>query len=280
MFGLDINQIIVFLQKRMKILLVLFACVVLVFLSFFFLSKWKQNQEFQTKDRLRLFQESLKSLEKEPETKDNLFGIPEEVGDLVFTEEMKVQAKAYKQAILDNQKAQISSYFVIDLAEFYYRYGEKEEAMQLLSHFASPQSKQVLNQMASFQLASYFMNDKNCEKALDLFEKLLLNKSAEGFYNEVRLQKAICLEHLGRSQVALNEYDKMIIENPKTAIARQAKDYKKLLILKQKLNKEKESKKAKPDSKQNKEKEAKPDSKKAKSDSKQNKEKEAKPDSN
>ena len=243
MFGLNINQIIMFLQKRMKILLVLFACIILVFLSFFFVSKWKQNQEIQVKDRLRWFQESLKNLEKEPETKDNAFGIPEEVGDLVLTEEMKIQAKAYKQAIQDNQQAQISSYFAIDLADFYYRYGEKETAVQLLSHFSLPQSKQTLSQMASFQLASYFMNDKNCDKALDLFEKLLLNKSAEGFYNEARLQKAICLEHLDRSQAALKEYDKIIIENPKTAISRQAKDYKKLLILKQKLNSKKEAKK-------------------------------------
>lgn len=229
---------ILWLQSNFAALLSSFAVFVFIGLGLIFFDKWNQNQEEKAKDSLVSFQKLLQNeepKEEEPEKK-NPFNLSEEKKDLILTDEMKIQAAAYKKAIEKNKKYKISVYFAIDLADFYYRYGEKEAAIELLSYFAAPKAKEALNQLASFQLASYYMNEKKCERALSLFEKLLSNKSAEGFYNESRLQKAVCFENLGRYQEALAEYDILMIENPDTYMARQAKDYKNLLILKQKLN--------------------------------------------
>ena len=229
---------ILWMQNNFVVLLSSFVVLVFVGLGLISLNKWNQNQAEKVKNTLVSFQKSLQNITEEPEEPEetNPFNLSEEKKDLLLTDEMKTQATAYKKAIEENKKYKISVYFAIDLADFYYRYGEKAIAIELLSHFAAPKAKEALSQLASFQLASYYMNDKKCEPALSLFEKLLSNKSAEGFYNESRLQKAVCLESLGRYQEALKEYDILIIENPDTYIARQAKDYKNLLILKQKLN--------------------------------------------
>ena len=245
MFKLNVDQIIGWLQNRFKILLSFFVLCVLIGLGGIFFEKWNKKQEEQIKDSLATFEKSLKSLVKEPEGQSNPFDLAEKEEELVFTDEMKTQAEAYKKAIEEKKKYKISAYFAIDLADFYYRYGEKETAIQLLSSFSSPPSKGTLGQLASFQLATYYMNDDKCDLALDLFEKIISNKSAEGFYKESRLQKAICLENLKSYESALQEYESLAVENPDTYIARQAKDYKRLLILKQKLNKEGSSEKSK-----------------------------------
>ena len=224
---------ILWLQNNFVVLLSSFVLFVFIGLGLIFFNKWNQSQEEKVKDSLVSFQKLLQN--EEPE-EANPFNLSKEKKDLVLTDEMKIQAAAYKKAIEKNKKYKISVYFAIDLADFYYRYGEKETAIELLSYFAAPKAKEALNQLASFQLASYYMNDNKCEQASSLFEKLLSNKSAEGFYNESRLQKAVCFENLGRYQEALKEYDILMIENPDTYMARQAKDYKNILILKQKLN--------------------------------------------
>lgn len=238
MFKWDVAQIIAWLQSHFKLLAVAVFLCVLAGLGYIFFNKWNESQEEKAKDSLVLFQKSLKDLEKSLEEEDsNLFDFPQEEEELVLTDEMKTKAGAYKKALEENKKYKISLYFAIDLADFYYRYGETKTAIQLLSQFTSPLAKETLSQLASFQLASYYMNEKKCEPALDLFDKLLSNKSAKGFFKESQLQKGICLEKLNRYREALKEYDSLAVQNPGSYIGRQAKDYKRLLILKQKLNK-------------------------------------------
>ena len=235
MLNINTNQIIIFLQNYFKVISAVFLFFVALGLAGLFFQNWNKNQEEKAKDRLLFVQKALQDLVKEPEEKENPFDISEEK-ELILTDEMKTRAEAYKQAINENKKYKISVYFAIDLADFYYRYGDKETAFQFLSPFSSPLSKNTLSQLVSFQLASYYMNDEKCDLALGLFEKLLSNKFAEGLFLETRLQKGICLENLNRYKEAIQVYDSLSIENPDTYMGRQAKDYKRLLILKQKLN--------------------------------------------
>ena len=237
----DTDKIIAWLQSYFVPLvsvLAFFACIALGVLVF---DNWTKNQEVKVKNQLGDFQKSLQDTIAQSEkidstdTENPLLDSKEK--ELVLTDEMRAKASAYKNAIEENKKYKITSYFAIDLAEFYHSYNEGEKAIELLTAFAKPTNKKTLYQLASFQLANYFMEDKKCEQALILLEQLLANASAKGLSLEASLQKGICLEHLGRYQEALKEYDKLAIENPDTYLARQAKDYKHLLVLKQKLNK-------------------------------------------
>ena len=239
MFKINMDQVISWIYRNFKVLLAVSILVVVVSLLFITFNILKKDREKTAKNTLISFQKSLNSLIEEPKTKPNAFALPlqEEEKELILTDQMKTQAQAYKQAIENHRKFKITVYFAIDLADFYYRYGQKELAADLLSDFSSPLAKNTLNQLASFQLASYYMNEKECDKSLTIFEELISNQSAKAFHLESRLQKGICLEHLNRYKEALAEYKSLSIENTDSYLSRQAKDYEKLLILKQKMGK-------------------------------------------
>ncbi|MBC6416102.1 MAG: tetratricopeptide repeat protein [Bdellovibrionales bacterium] len=236
MFKIYREQVTVWLYRNFKILLGLLILCTVIALSLTVYNKIRRDKEIKAKDNLLSFQKALNDLRGEPKKKTELFNLnSREKDNLIFTDQMKIQAQAYRKAIEEHKNFKITLYFVIDLADFYYRYGQKDLAKELLSGFSFPLEKNTFNQMVSFQLASYYMNEKDCDKSLSLFEKLISNKFAKAFHVESRLQKGICLEHLNRPKEALTEYNRVSIENADSYLGRQAKDYKNLLILKQKL---------------------------------------------
>ena len=213
---------------------------ILIFIAVAILTwNWqKKQQEYKAQVALYKFKLSLKDLTKEDEDNKNFnFLKKEEDKKLVLTQDMEKLASSYEQVIKEQKKFQTAVASAIDLADFYYRYGKKEQAKKLLSLFAFPLKKHSLYHLAVFQLVSYYMNEKDCEKALPLLSKLISNKKAKAFYMESRLQKALCLEAEGKSKLALEEYEKLNIENSDNYLGRLAKDYKSLLILKEKLKK-------------------------------------------
>ena len=239
MFKINTDQVISWTYRNFKVLLAISLLFVVAALLFITFNMVKKDREKVAKNTLISFQKSLNSLIKKPKTESKAFALPlkEEEKELVLTDQMKTQAQAYKQAIENHRKFKVTVYFAIDLADFYYRYGQKELAEDLLSDFSSPLAKKTLNQLASFQLAAYYMNEKECDRSLAIFEGLISNQSAKAFHLESRLQKGICLEHLNRYKEALAEYKSLSNESPDSYLSRQAKDYEKLLILKQKMEK-------------------------------------------
>ncbi len=153
--------------------------------------------------------------------------------------EIRERTSAYEEAIRQEQTSRTGAVFAIDLADFYYQRGEEEKAKSLLSLFAFPERPSSLYHLASFQLASYYMSAKECEKALDILSKLSLNKKAAPFHLESDLQQAFCLEHLKRYDQALNKYNSVINKDPEGYTSRLAQDYKKMMELSRNIQKEK-----------------------------------------
>ena len=232
------EQLILWIGNNLKVILSVFVMSVLIVASFLTWSWWTKEQEHKVQAVLYGFKMSLKALTKEDDRNSFSFLAKEETKEeLVMTEDMKQRAVLYESAVTQNQKFQVAVAFAIDLADFYYRYNQKEKAKNLLSLFAFPLKSHSLYHLAVFQLAGYYMNEKSCEQALSLFSQLISNEKASAFHLESRLQRALCLESVNRSKEALEEYEKINIENPKDYIGRLAQDYKKLLILKEKLKK-------------------------------------------
>ena len=233
------EQLILWLGKNLKV--ILSVCVVTAVIAISVLTwNWLQKKrEYKAQADLYTLKMSLKALTKEDDNKNPLSFFKKESAEkeLVLTEDIEQKALFYEQSIKQNQSFQTAVSFAIDLSDFYYRYGRKEKAKELLSLFALPLKKHSVYHLAVFQLASYYMNEKDCEKAFLLFSQLISNKKASAFHLESRLQRALCLEALNRSKEALEEYEKINIENSENYIGRLAQDYKKLLILKKKLKK-------------------------------------------
>ena len=237
------EQMVLWIKQNFKKILWISSFSALAVLVFIGWSQWEKNQERQIQDSLYELQKSLKELveksgEKTKEKSLDLLKNSDPKGNPVFSQEMKEKARFYEEAIKQNQKRRAAIAFSVDLADFYYRRGEKDKAKELLALFAFPDKSSNGYHLASFQLASYYMDAKECEKALAILSHLNRNPKALYFHLESELQQAICLEHLNRYDQALHKYEAVINKDPQGYTGRLAQDYKKLLVLSRNLKKE------------------------------------------
>lgn len=230
------RQIAFWLRERIKKILFVFSLLAFCALAFIGWSQWRKDQGKKVRDSLYEMKKSLTLLAEGAEGEKAPGGAAlKETDPPPFTPEMKSQAVLYEKALRQNQKSSVSPPFAVDLADFYYRRGEREKAKNLLAPFALPGKSSSLYHLASFQLASYYMDERDCEKALPLLSGLSSNEKAEAWRLESALQSAICLERAGRWDQALHKYEDLINKDPEGYMGRLARDYKKLLILSRKL---------------------------------------------
>ncbi len=153
----------------------------------------------------------------------------------VYSEDMKSLSQKYEE-ILKNYKGQkVGAVFAIDLADFFYLNGEKERALSLLSLFTFPKKKSSIYHLVSFQLANYYMDEKNCEKALAIWKPLRTNKTAVSFHKNAHLQSALCHEQMKNYAEAKKLYTKIIKNSFNELDKKKFQEYIYLLTLKQKL---------------------------------------------
>lgn len=182
---------------------------------------------------------------KEP---SHLF-LPKE--DIKYSDEMKTAAKHFEQALRAHKNHKISLYFAIELADFYFKSGQKNKARSLMELFLTPKTKKNLftvYQLARLQLASFYMEDKLCEKTLLLLEGTVHDLKPGAFDTEIYLKQGICYEETNQANKAILAYQQIIDKDPESLASKRAKDYLLTLRLKESLqtNKEKENKANKP----------------------------------
>ena len=223
------EQIALWIRIHFKKILIIFSSFVLLGIAFIGWVEWQKKQERTIQDSLYKFQQALNTLEKKKIKKT------EQKKTFVMTEELESKALLYERAIKKYPKSKIAVVSAIDLADFYYRHSEIKRAIDLLSAFAYPERASSTYHLLSFQLAGYYMDEEKCEKALTLLKKLNLNKKAVAFHLESDLRQALCLEHLNRYGQALSKYEIISNQDSEGYIGRLARDYKRLLMLKQNL---------------------------------------------
>ena len=233
--NINAERVAFWVKNHLKIILFFFFLSILTGFAFIAWKEWQEKKGKQIWNALYEVQKSLKQLVENTEGKQKEktlnFLDPDKQKPLIFNEEMKKKADLYEKTIKQFQKNTSSAAFAIDLANFYYKYGETKKAKELLLPFALPKKTSSIYHLLSFQLATYYMNEKECEKALALLEELNSNKKASYFHLESDLQQAICLEHLNRYEQALHKYENILNKDPEGYTGRLAQDYKKTLIL-------------------------------------------------
>ena len=229
-WGIQAEDIALWIKRYFKAIALVFFLAGLIAMAFIAWHKWQENQEKKTQDSLYKLKSDLKALIKDSKTAN-------QNKPLALSREMKDKAKIYEEAIKKSQKSRAGAVFSIDLADFYYQRGAKQKAKDLLSLFAFPEKSSSLYQLVSFQLSSYYMDEGECEKALALLSALRSNKKAVPFHSESDLQQGLCLERLGRYDLALSKYEAVINKDSANYVSRLAEDYKKLLLLKRNLKK-------------------------------------------
>lgn len=145
--------------------------------------------------------------------------------DIIYSDEMKKLASKFEQAIRAYKKMRISVFFAMELADFYLKAGEKEKARSILKPFAIQKRLSTAYQLTRLQLASLYMDESLCEKALPFLKKSISKKKPGIFDTEIYLKKGICYEETNQEEQAKKAYQKVIKNNPDSLSASKAKDY-------------------------------------------------------
>lgn len=151
----------------------------------------------------------------------------------IYSPSMDQKAKKYTQIIEKYSKIDLAAFHALYLADFYDEYGKKEKGRALLESLAAERkSATKVNQWLFFRLSSYYMDQKDCNKALPLLTKILKKKKGSYLHNEAHTQIGICHEHMGNIEKAKESYKKALQEQGQ---ALSAKKYLRDLELKQKI---------------------------------------------
>ena len=82
------------------------------------------------------------------------------------------------------------------------------------------------------------MEDKLCEKTLEVLKEAVREKKPGVFDGEVYFKRGLCYEELNQKERAKQAYQKVIDKNPESLAAIRAKDYILTMRLKEELKKE------------------------------------------
>ena len=249
------QKIILWLQEHWKPIVFGMGLICVLGLSAFAWFQWKGHQEKQAYDRIYIYQAALEKAYKAANGENykrgrrNItdFFKPKADKPFVYSEEMKRKAGDYERAIQMDQGTLAAAVSAIDLADFYYQTEAKEKAVSLLFPFAHRKADflSILfegNRFSSiytlirFQLAGFYMNEKNCEKALPLLSAITETKRAKPFYPEAWLQMGLCYEQLQDVARVEEVYGKIKDQYPDSIIAQTAEVYLRLFKISQKKN--------------------------------------------
>ena len=232
------------IKSHFQAILSVMAVCALAGLGFIGYKTWSEKQNQQVRKSLYQLKKSLYDMDPNKEDPKALPDLlkDQQLKSLKLTPKMKETAAQYAELIKKRHKTKASAEFALDLADFYYRYNEKEKAKSLLALFALPKKTSAVYHLIAFQLASYYTNPAECEKALALLEALRQNKKAIAFHQESALKEGLCFELTGQKDKALARYEEILQKDPDSWTGQQAQDYRRILILSRNIQKSQEGK--------------------------------------
>lgn len=227
--------------KAVAALVVIFI-ILLVSVPLFF--QWQKKQNKKIYGELYSLQMSLQKAGVKSNDKNyrvananpyNWLTKTENKKKLIYSPEMVSLAQSFEQKIKTYQSRKAGAVFAIDLANFYNLHNKKEKAKNLLLPFAQAKKSSSIYHLASFQLATYYMDNKQCDEALPLWKNLIDNKRAGYIHQEAHIQSALCYEQQKNYTEAKNHYNLIAKKSLNRFELKKIKQRLYLMTLKQKL---------------------------------------------
>ena len=244
------------IQDHLKPILFSTGFICVCGLSVFAWFQWEKREEKQAYDRIYIYQSAFEKAYKKANGENHKRGAksivdffkPKKDTPFVYSDEMKTKAGKYEEAIRKDQKALAGAAAAIDLADFYNQVGEREKALSLLTLF-SHRSQNFLSflfkekhfssvyTLIRLQLANFYMDEKDCEKALPLLSLVTETKNAKPFHPETWLQIGLCYEQIQDTLRVEETYEKIKAQYPDSPVAQTAEVYLRLFKISQKYKK-------------------------------------------
>ncbi len=158
-----------------------------------------------------------------------------------YTAEMKAQVDHYL-TLINRWKTQPGGVVsAIEMAYFLSTYNQNKIAGNLLKSVRKTfKKKTTLGFLLAFQTGVHLMNAENYTEALEHFEWIKLNTSAEWIMPNVLLKIALIYEHLKQTDKALKTYKQIIKNFSNTQVSKRAEQYMNILSVQNNLNNSKQ----------------------------------------
>ena len=208
--------------------------------------QWTIVQEKQVYSNLYQYQKTLSELSKQALGRDYrksqdasyFFSKNDRKKPRVFSKKIQEETQKYARAILKNKNNRASQAGAVDLADFYRQFQQEDQAIELLENFRDAKaSSSILVGMLFLQLTGYYIDRKQCDKALDLLARIRHAKKHAILHAEASLQQALCKEASQNKQDVEQAYKQVMQAYPESSAAKRARTYLKLFMLKYRMEK-------------------------------------------
>ena len=237
------HRIALWIYSHIKILSIIFGILFFIIIFFILFTEFQKKQSHKIYSELYQMRQFLDIATKKEnkDMKDSSFNqitqlLNKTKTPMKVSEEMVKKAHSYRLLIEKYKHTEAGAVSASYLANFYYKSKKTNQAIALLELFSSDSKTSDIYNLLSFQLSSYYMSQKECNKALLVLDKIIQSKKTKYLHEEAYLQMGICYEHL-ENFVKAKELYKMIITNFNSNYSFSAKNYLKILKLKENIKK-------------------------------------------
>ena len=211
-------RIIRWIEQELKPILGLCGLIIVGGVGALSWSQWSDYENQKLYSKLNVFKVKLNLAIKEANKGEDFRNketvlykmFKKEVAQPIYSETMNQIALEYEQNINEVIGKKVTGIFAIDLADYFYQKKETQKAQNLLSSFIKNKKPKTFVQLAYMQLISYYIDQNKCNEALILLDKITNTKTAKPFHAEAFVQKGICYGELKQWGQAKKMYEKSL----------------------------------------------------------------------
>ncbi len=218
-------------ENKNRILILIFAFLIagagLTAFNVYEESKEKelQTKYFELENTLSKIQENIQKRQTEKEDK--------KLEEVNFEKEYGVISQKITQFIEENPDSKAGIRASLLLSSLYAEFEKETESLPIFEKLykSNAKKKNLLSQLLKIRYGASLEKNKNCDKAIQVWDEVLAQKEYEFLHPEANLKKALCYESLDKQEEAEKLYQKIKEDHANTSIGREAEKYLRLLTL-------------------------------------------------
>jgi predicted negative regulator of RcsB-dependent stress response len=178
---------------------------------------------FEAEKTYKMAEETANPLPKDPKAKPKEETAKKPVDTKETEEKLQAVVRDYPDSVASFQAS-------LMLAQIHMDANQLTKAIEDLEVKANQKSpSDLVGAILLLKLSSFYDQNKQCDKALPILEKLVSQSGAEEFKPEALLREGLCNETLGKNDKAKEIYQKLSTEFSDTQQGQQASKYLKLI---------------------------------------------------
>tara|TARA_B100001248_G_scaffold262269_1_gene257109 strand:- start:4441 stop:5115 length:675 start_codon:yes stop_codon:yes gene_type:complete len=135
-----------------------------------------------------------------------------------------------RQFIKDHASRSVAKSAALDLAKYYESIDNFKAAYETLSLVQVKKISSIMDGLYKYRLAVSMQKNQDCQQAISVFDEIINSRKQADLIAPSMLQKALCLENIGKKDEAMAAYENLISTYGDTDTGKKAEKY--LILLK------------------------------------------------